>query len=130
MTRWTRKHKKSRYRSGLEDRIAKELEDQKVKYYYETEVIQYVKPETSHKYTLDFKLNNGVLIETKGYFDAEDRKKHLCIKASNPSKDIRFVFQNSNNKIRKGSKTTYAMWCDKHGFKWAQGSVPKEWIDE
>jgi len=44
--------------------------------------------------------------------------------------DIRFVFSNSRNKLNKKSKTTYADWCDKHGFKWADKQIPKSWIDE
>ena len=32
--------------------------------------------------------------------------------------DLRFVLQSPNGKIYKGSKTTYAEWCEKNGFKW------------
>jgi len=38
------------------------------------------------------------------------------------------VFQKANNKIRKGSKTTYGKWADDNGFKWADNTIPKEWL--
>lgn len=44
--------------------------------------------------------------------------------------DIRFVFQNPKNKLYKRSKTTYADWCDKHGFKWATKVIPSSWFKE
>jgi hypothetical protein len=80
------------------------------------------------KYHPDFELPNGILVECKGWFRVDDRTKHLCIKAQHPEKDIRFVFSNPNAKITKGSTTTYSMWCDKHGFKWAKKFVPTEWF--
>tara|TARA_R110002126_G_scaffold213495_2_gene359967 strand:- start:248 stop:595 length:348 start_codon:yes stop_codon:yes gene_type:complete len=81
-------------------------------------------------YTPDFLLPNGILIETKGRFTTEDRKKHLEIKKQHPALDIRLVFTNSKAKIRKGSKTTYGMWCDKHKFMYADKDVPQDWIEE
>lgn len=83
-----------------------------------------------HKYTPDFELPNGILIETKGRFTAEDRTKHLNVKRCNPHYDIRFVFQRSKSPLYKGSKTTYAEWCDRHGFKWADKVIPQAWIEE
>ncbi len=102
-------------------------------YVFESETAKdyfYIKPATTHSYTPDFKLPNGIFVETKGRFVMEDRKKHILIKEQLPNLDIRFVFQNSKNKIRKGSKTTYADWCIKHGFKYADKTVPTEWILE
>ncbi len=123
-------HKKrtSNYRSGLEDNVIKDLEFRKVNFKYEKRVILYFKPSTKHKYTPDIELDNGVLIEIKGFFKREDRKKHLLVKEQQPKLDIRFIFGNSKNKIYKGSKTSYADWCIKHGFKFADKVIPKEWI--
>jgi len=120
------------FRSGLEDKIASELEAKGVPIKYEdpASVIQYIKPETKSKYTPDFVLPNGIIVETKGRFITADRKKHLLIKAQHPEKDIRFVFSNSRQRISKQSKTTYAMWCDKFGFKYADRSVPEAWLQE
>lgn len=118
------------YRSGLEEVIQNELHAQGVNGEYEQHKIEYTKPATIHNYTPDFRLPNGIFIETKGRFVVEDRKKHVLIKEQQPNLDIRFVFQNSKNKIRKGSKTTYADWCIKHGFKYADKTIPVEWIQE
>lgn len=81
-------------------------------------------------YTPDFELPNGIIIESKGRFVAADRKKHLLVKKQHPDLDIRFVFSNSNAKISKGSKTTLGMWCDKHGYMYADKLIPEEWIKE
>ena len=67
---------------------------------------------------------------TKGRFVLEDRKKHLLVKQQHPELDIRFVFSNSKNKINKKSKTTYADWCEKNGFKYADKVIPDEWFEE
>lgn len=90
----------------------------------------YTIPASDHQYTPDFQLANGILIEAKGLFDVDDRRKHLLIKKQYPHLDIRFVFQNPKNKIYKGSKTTYADWCDKYGFKYATKLIPASWFKE
>ncbi len=117
------------YRSGLERRIAKDLHDKGIAFEYEEQKIKYLLSET-RSYLPDFILPNGIIIEAKGRFKPEDRKKHLLIKEQHPELDIRFVFSNPNDKIRKGSKTSYSDWCDKNGFRYAKGSIPKEWINE
>ena len=116
---------KAGFRSGLEQDNAKHLKRNGVAFEYEKKKIPYVpKPKT---YTPDFVLGNGVIIETKGRFTASDRAKHLLIKQQHPDLDIRFVFTNARQRISKRSKTTYADWCDKHGFMYAECLVPKEW---
>lgn len=116
------------FRSGLEMTIDESLKSRGIDGEYEKHIIQYTKPETHHKYHPDFKLPNGIFIETKGRFLTDDRKKHLLIKAQNPNLDIRFLFQNSKTKISKASKTTYADWCIKHGFKFADKDIPDDWL--
>ena len=118
------------YRSGFEHKVSDQLKENKIKFEYETTVIDYIKPETQHKYTIDFTLPNGILVETKGRWVLEDRKKHLLIKKQHPELDIRMVFQSSKTKIRKGSKTTYAMYCDKHDIPWAEKVIPESWLKE
>jgi hypothetical protein len=120
---------KNGYRSGLEEVISNKLAENNIDGEYEKHKIKYVKPATEHTYTPDFKLPNGIFVETKGRFVTEDRKKHVLIRKQHPELDIRFVFQNSKNKIRKGSPTTYADWCNKHGFKYADKVIPQEWLD-
>ncbi len=118
-----------RFRSGLEKRTAAWLTLRKVKFKYEKTRIPYAVSETRH-YTPDFQLPNGIYVETKGRFLPSDRKKHLLVKKQYPELDIRFVFSNPKAKIRKGSKTSYADWCDKHGFLYAQEYIPVEWVKE
>lgn len=115
------------YRSGLEDRISEQLTDLSVPFKYEQFKIKYEVHEI-RTYTPDFELPNGIIIESKGRFVAADRKKHLLVQKQYPSLDIRFVFSNSRAKISKGSKTTYAMWCEKNGFQYADKLIPKEWL--
>ena len=118
------------FRSGLEERIAEQLDSLGVAYTYEKVKLKYIKPASSHVYTPDFQLPNGIIVETKGRFLAPDRQKHLLVKKRNPELDIRFVFSNSNARISKTSKTTYAMWCRKNGYLYADKTIPEEWINE
>lgn len=118
------------YRSGLEEKIGAELDAKGINYTYETQVITYEKPARKSRYTPDFILPNGIIIETKGRFLTADRQKHLLVKAQHPELDIRFVFSNSRQTIGKLSKTTYGMWCEKHGFKYADKTIPDAWLNE
>lgn len=119
-----------KYRSGLEKRIAEELNLSGVKFKYETLKISYTKPATPHKYTPDFILPNGIIIEAKGLFSSADRKKHILVKEQHPDLDIRFVFSNSRKKLYKGSDTLYADWCNRHGFLFADKEIPSDWIGD
>lgn len=118
------------FRSGLERSIAEALLADGVDFSYEEEKIEYEVPTRPAKYTPDFILPNGIIIEAKGRFLTSDRKKHLLIKAQKPELDIRFVFSNSKQKIGKKSLTTYAKWCEQKGFLFADKEIPKEWIQE
>jgi hypothetical protein len=122
--------KKYGFKSGLEETISQQIESQGIKVEYETEKVPYIIPASNHTYSPDFKLPNGIRVETKGRFVAADRKKHLLVKEQNPNMDIRFVFSNSKNKITKKSKTTYGDWCEKNGYKYADKIIPNEWFLE
>lgn len=121
---------KAGWRSGLEQQVGDQLAALGIPAQYEPFAIRYSKPETPSKYTPDFVLPNGIIIETKGRFETEDRKKHKLLKAQHPALDIRFVFSYSRQKIGKKSATTYAMWCDQFGFEYAEKFVPREWLEE
>ncbi len=118
------------FRSGLEEETSKFLTDNGAKFTYEEMKIKYLQPATERQYTPDFVLENGIIIETKGRFLVADRKKHLLIKRQHPHLDIRFVFSNSKQKLNKASRTTYADWCIKNGFQYADKEVPVHWIKE
>ncbi|RTL93857.1 endodeoxyribonuclease [Ancylobacter aquaticus] len=118
------------FRSGLEEKVAAQLRAAGIDPRYEEDIIPYIRPARNAKYHPDFVLPNGIVIETKGRFVVADRQKHVLIKQQNPDLDIRFVFSNSRARISKGSPTTYAMWCTKNGFKFADKLIPSEWLSE
>ena len=118
--------KEPKFRSKLEERVATLLEQLGISYEYETEKLSYT---IEHNYTPDFVLPNYVYLETKGYWDAADRRKVLAVKRDNPEVDLRMVFQSPYNTISKKSKTTYAKWCEKHDIPWtAYHEIPLEWL--
>lgn len=127
------------FRSGLEQSNAAELVSIGVAFKYEEEKIPYTKPAREATYTPDFiietrpdgsRRTKPLIVETKGRFLTEDRQKQLLVKRQHPDLDIRFVFNNPNAKISKTSKTTYAKWCEKHGFLYAKNSIPRAWLEE
>ena len=120
-------HKKEhKFRSKLEERVATLLEQLGISYEYETEKLSYT---IEHTYTPDFVLPNYIYLETKGYWDAADRRKVLAVKRDNPDVDLRMVFQSPYNTISKKSKTTYAKWCEKHEIPWtAYHEIPLDWL--
>lgn len=117
------------YRSGLEHKISLYLDKFKIKYEYEKLKIEW-EDLAYRTYTPDFVLNNGIIIETKGMFTAADRRKHIAIKKQHPKLDIRFVFENSRRKLRKGAKSTYAEWCIKYNFRYYDRIIPEDWLKE
>ncbi len=118
------------WRSGFEEKVAKDLTSRGVGFVFEGRKVKYTPPEKERTYTPDFELGNGVIIETKGYFTSEDRKKMRWVKEQHPELDIRLLFYRARNRINKGSNTTYADWCDRYGYIWAEGGVPQGWLDE
>ena len=63
-------------------------------------------------------------------FTVSDRRKHLCIQKQHSNLDIRFVFTNSNRKLRKGAKSSYAEWCIKYDFRYYDRIIPEDWLKE
>ena len=115
------------FRSRFEFEFAQYLAKSKIKYKYEKDKFRYIVPIKS--YTPDFYLMDyGFYLELKGNLDVTDRVKHLLVKEQNSTLDVRFIFPNSKKKIYKGSKTTYANWCDRHGFLYADNRIPNIWL--
>lgn len=121
-------------RGNYEREVAKQLLSLQSKYKfdfnYESERIPYV---ITHYYKPDFILTTvsgkKFYIESKGWWEQSDRRKILEIVETNPDIDLRMLFQ-KDNKIYKGSKTTYSMWCEHYGIRWAVNSIPEEWLSE
>lgn len=120
------------FRSKSEEKIYNLLIDKKIAHEYEKGKIEYEWLE--HKrYIPDFILKeNGIILEVKGRFVREDRKKHLFIRKQKPELDIRFIFDNPKAKLYKGGKMTNASWCIRHNFKYCslREGIPEEWINE
>lgn len=136
------RHNSTTYRSGLEEKTAKALEELGVSFEFETLKIPYKIPASDHLYTPDFiittKTGKTIIVETKGIWDCKDRAKHLLIREQHPELDIRFVFTRSSNKISKTSETTYAKICEGRWrgkfkgvvWKYADKRIPEEWLNE
>jgi Autographiviridae endonuclease I len=114
------KKKKKKVRNSFEDLIRLQLKRARVRFKYEEETVPYI---LARNYCPDFVLEfpeKKVYIETKGFFRREDKSKMKAVKQQHPEMDIRLVFYSMNRaNIR---------WADKHGFPWAIGQVPKEWL--
>ena len=118
-----------KFRSGLEVRVAEQLEGLGVDYDYEPYSINFERPAQTSRYTPDFLiLINGLLVETKGRFTSQERKKFKLIREQHPDLDLRFVFSNPNTRIGKKSQTTYGMWCERIGYRYAKETIPTEWL--
>jgi predicted nuclease of restriction endonuclease-like RecB superfamily len=105
--------KKPKYRSKFEGSVAALL-PKTVK--YEAETYDYV---LELRYTPDWRVSHkgkSFLLEAKGKFDYEQRRKILAVLRYNAGLDLRIIFMR-NNRISKKSKTTYTDWCFAHGIK-------------
>ena len=115
------------YRSQFEKIVVVKMAQDGGVFKYETIRLPYV-PKVRH-YTPDFYIpETDIYIEAKGRLTREDRTKMLLIKQQHPELDIRFLFMNCHQKLYKGSKTSYGQWCGKHNFKWANKTVPLDWL--
>lgn len=103
-----------KFRSKFESQVFKKLPKSAV---YEPEKWKYTIPASNHTYTPDIYLPEiNTYVELKGKLDIATRKKMILVRDQNPEKKIVFVFQNANNPITKGSRTTYKDWAEKNGF--------------
>jgi hypothetical protein len=112
---------KPRRRSKFESTIEKQLPKGTQ---YEPDRFQY---NLECWYKPDWKLPNGIYLETKGRFTSRERTKHKKVRELNPTLDVRFVFMRDQT-LSKKSETTYTDWCQKNGFLCAVGVVPKTWL--
>lgn len=134
------------YRSGLEKKIAAQLEAAGISFDYEGVKIPYEVPARTANYNPDFPIcGTPVIIEGKGHFgannygtrfsnmkenSAKERQKFALLKEQHPDLDIRFVFSRASAPIYKGSKTTHSKWAEDHGFPWSEKEIPEAWIIE
>ena len=102
-------------KSKFEKRFYDEITRLGLAFEYEPDRLEY---RLDLLYKPDWKVHDGLYIETKGKFDYMERRKILAISKDNPGKEVRMVFMR-NQKLGKGSKMTYGEWCDKHGIRWS-----------
>jgi predicted nuclease of restriction endonuclease-like RecB superfamily len=108
-------------KNKFEQKIYNQLKRSKAKFKYEPTRIPYI---LARHYIPDFVVDTvagKVYIECKGYLRPEAKSKMVAVKKLNPQLDIRFVFYAANKKQIK--------WAEKHGFRYAVGTIPKEWLD-
>ena len=130
----TRRYPKRRTRSHPRFPLKNKFEDSAYDQIGQHEQPVYEKYRTAYTvlsyYTPDFVLENGIVIEVKGYFTPEDRNKLLMVKRQHPELDIRLLLEDGTRKLNKASHTTLADWCDKHGFPHAVKEIPAAWFAE
>ena len=81
-------------------------------------------------FTPDFFFKKWI-IEAKGKFTAQDRKRVLGLLAEllcrlDP-RPFGMLFQ-KDNKLSKSSNTRYSDWCKEHGIPYAVGWFRPEWL--
>lgn len=108
-------------KNKFEKRIYGQLKRARVKFKYEEEKIPYI---LARHYIPDFVITTPtgkIYIECKGYFRPEAKAKMVAVKKLNPNMDLRILFYALNKKNEK--------WAVKNGFRYAFGSIPKEWLE-
>jgi len=121
------------YDSGLEKRIMENLLsrgfDLQKNPVGKTKGVHFAYVLPQRDYYPDWVIGPNRVIEAKGILDRDERLKMLAVKERHPELDVRIVFSNPKSPINKGSKTTYADWCDKHGIPWCKGPhIPDDWL--
>ena len=120
-----RRRKPGEFRSNLEEKISKDLTKLGLDPQYEVDRFRYILP--AKKYTPDFKCGD-FYIEVKGYWPSSERTKFLSVVIHNPDLPIFVALQRPFMAISKTSKTSYALWCQKHGIRWCPTPIPKEFL--
>jgi predicted nuclease of restriction endonuclease-like RecB superfamily len=112
--------------------FAEDMDKRSLVWMYEPEKWDWEPPR--RVYTPDFKVKRRdgsyFFVEFKGYLRPTDKVKMAAIRLQYPDVDIRFVFMKASKPSYKGSKTTYGDWATKNGYRWAEGTIPAEWLNE
>lgn len=127
------------YRSGIEGLLGGWLDERGYTYKYEDKKlrIDWVLPESNHKYLCDFffvkKDGTMMYVDTKGKWDYNDRVKHYYIQQQHPELDIRMLFEHNPERMRITSKCSAAQLCTEgegyksKGIDWTDFSMPYAW---
>lgn len=110
--------------------MAQDLKKRRIKFKYEEDKITFVEPAKVRTYIPDLSIGDGLIVEIKGRWTAQDRRKMGYVIEQNPDLDIRMLFDKDNT-ISNNSNTRYSDWCTKRNIKFAIGNtIPEEWINE
>src|SRR2546421_12762452 len=91
-----KKHSRSPYKSRLEANFAAEIFKRGLKAEYEATTFTYVR---KGHYTPDWKIADGVYIETKGYLSPSNRSNLISFREQHPNVQILLAFQYAANKL-------------------------------
>lgn len=107
-------------RNKFEKAIFDFLKKKRIKFQYESEKIPYV---LHGNYIPDFvlSLKDGIrLIEAKGHFRPEAKRKMVAVKQQHPELDLRILFYSHKDKDIR--------WAERYGFPYAIQEIPKDWL--
>ena len=123
--------KKGVLKSKLERNVLALLKTKTPRVLYEPDTFDFIQPAKKRKYTPDFKIGKNKYVEVKGRLTQEDRDKMIWFKEQHPELTVYLLFSTGNNKLRKGSLTTYGDWADKVGYEWSdmKKGIPDEWLN-
>ena len=126
------KPKRKDYRSQFEFAFAVWLYQNNINFSFESEKLIWHKKITTSiccecssnkifqvkKYTPDFFLENGVILELKGKLTPENRTKMISVVKEHPTLDIRMVFYRDNKIKGVKSYDSYSSWAKLNGIKY------------
>lgn len=115
--------KKQGFRSNLELRVAKILKGAGLPFSFEPGTVPYILECT---YLKDFEVC-GWVVETKGYWDANDRRKQREVRRQNPHLKIVMCF--SDPSLKATPQKTYAEFCDWKGWEWCTPETLLEFLN-
>lgn len=113
-----------KYRSKFEERVSSMLSG--IDFEYEPMSLPYV---LECKYTPDFVLANGIILECKGYHpDIKNALRKLrAVKDRHPELDIRILWEAD---IKLGKIMRASDWSERYNFPYAIKELPEEWLRE
>lgn len=115
-------------KSKFEDTVLRDLKRRGISAEYEKLKLSY--DITGLRYIPDLVLENGIIVELKGYFRRDAQIKMRAVRETNPGLDIRLVFQDKTSVIQGRSNMTCEDWAIKYKFQYAEGTIPTSWVLE
>jgi len=115
------------YRSKLEEDVSADLIKLGYETSYEKDRFDYVLP--PRRYTPDFRVGD-FFIEVKGWFPSKERTKLLAVMKANPDLPLFVALQSPHQRLSKTSKTSVALWCEKHGIPWCPTPIPASFLHQ